>query len=161
MNAIKPLERAGVVDVFVVALSCAVVAGSAVALELAFRQRVLGRITGASYDFPWMAPAGYVMLVTPAVVAVFGLSLILRRPLTLATVVGALVAASLVLDPAAVWRHCVVGLGGLLRRRWSPGRPPGEARHHEVDPDVFSLRPVAGCRLRHRRHGESLRGGCG
>ena len=117
-------------DVVSVAASCAIIAAAVEAGGLAVRQQVLGRIVFLSYDYPWLTPLAYVLLVVPAVLLIEFLLRIVGRPLNLATLTGVLATVLVfsLLVPYSViawWASAVLAAGaGLQVRRLTFGADP-------------------------------------
>ena len=128
-------------QVAVLAASCAVIAGAAEAGILAVRRLVLNRITFFSDDFAWMAPVAYLVAVVPAALLLYGLSVVLRRPLSLPTLLG-LLTTSLVFGvflpftTIAWWGWAAIGLGAGVRVAQMTAGPT-------IDRQLFLLRTTA------------------
>jgi arylsulfatase A-like enzyme len=93
-----------------------VIAGAVEAAATAFQRLALHRIEWVSYDFPWMTPAAFLLLVVPATLGVYALSWIVRRRLSLPNILGLLVAVlvfSLLLPYTVIawWASGLLALG--------------------------------------------------
>lgn len=114
-------------NVLVVAAALAVFAGAIEVVVAAYKQIVLGRITFLSYDFVWMKPASYLILVVPGALLAYGLSIVIRRPLALSTVTGLIAAAllfSMLLPYGAIvwWASALLAAGAGMRiMTWTAG----------------------------------------
>lgn len=110
-------------QVISVSASCAVIAAALEVAGLAVRQQILGRIVFVSYDFAWMTPLAYLLLVVPASLIVDFVLRLARRPMHLATLTGvlsALLVFSLLVPYSVIawWASAVIaaGTGYQLRR---------------------------------------------
>ena len=122
-------------DVALVAAACALIAGAVEAGIAAYRQVVLGQIIFVDYDFVWMTPASFLLLVVPVALVIHVVLAAVRRPLALSTVLGWLTTVLLfsLLVPFSViawWAAALLAVGvGLQvgrraaaarRERWLP-----------------------------------------
>ena len=122
-------------DIATVAAACAVIAGAVEVVITAYKQFVLHQIIFQSYDFAWMTPVSFLILVVPVALAVHGLLKLVGQPPALATALGlltaVLVCSMLIPYGSLAWwasGSLAVGVGVQvsrlaargLRERWLP-----------------------------------------
>lgn len=96
--------RASYSGALLVAVGCALLAGSVEVVTIEIRQHLLGEFAFASPDSAWLAPAATLLLVVPPTLLVTLAARLIRRPLSLATILAVLVG--------------VLGFGALLPYGW-------------------------------------------
>ena len=78
-------------EVAAVAFSLAVIAGAIEVVVAFYKQFALQRIVMLSYDYPWMIPASFLLIVLPATLILYLVLVVVRRPPALSTVTGFLI----------------------------------------------------------------------
>lgn len=112
--------RARLRDVVVIASFCALAAGGVEAGVMAFHQAVKHEIVFVSYDFAWMTPAAFLLLVVPVTIVVHSALVAARRPLALSTLLGLLTTVlvlSMLLPYTAIawWASGILAAGAGFR----------------------------------------------